>query len=149
MIRYETLLLTIPEITSDECVIIERFFDNLVKKYNGSIVSFERWGKYRLAYPVRKNEYGVYFLVRFDVNDANMLAEIKNTFDVKYAREIMRYMTTRLPLSTPLTYKRPESVDDIPAQDVDEFLRKNKMEGLLSSTGKKEGIQQKETHLEE
>ena len=59
-------MLTVPEITADETKSIEQQFDRVVADKKGTMVSFERWGKYRLAYPVKKNDYGVYFLARFE-----------------------------------------------------------------------------------
>ena len=65
MARYEILMLTIPEVTEDEIKGIDPQILGILRVAKGSLVSFERWGKYRLCYPVKKNEYGVYFLVRF------------------------------------------------------------------------------------
>ncbi|MEX0940179.1 MAG: 30S ribosomal protein S6 [Candidatus Babeliales bacterium] len=138
MVRYETLILSIPEITADETSALENEFERLVKKSGGSITSFERWGKYRLAYPVQNNEYGVYFLTRFETNLNNvdeLTKDIHSLFTVKYPQMIMRFMNSRLDMDQSLTYYKPESLEDIPSQDVDTFLRENKMEGLLKTTG--------------
>ena len=70
MNRYEVLILAAPEITEDESRGIEKSVEELVKSVKGDVISFERWGKYKLAYSVRKHEYGVYFLARFAVENA-------------------------------------------------------------------------------
>ena len=67
MFRYEVLFLTVPEITKDESEGIKSHFLKVVRSHKGMLLSFERWGKYHLAYPVHNNEYGVYFLARFEV----------------------------------------------------------------------------------
>ena len=67
MKRYETLILSVPEITADESSWLELELNKIIQKAKGSIVSFEKWGKYRLAYPIRKNDYGIYFLIRFEM----------------------------------------------------------------------------------
>jgi ribosomal protein S6 len=134
MVRYETLVLTVPEITAHESAALEEQFDGILKKSKGTLNSFERWGKYRLAYPVRGNDYGVYFLSRFEMEkDALdvLIKDIRNLFTVKYPQLVMRYVTTKLNPDQSLIYQKPESLEDIPAQDVDTFLRENKMEGLL------------------
>lgn len=133
---YETLLLTSPDITASESSELEEQFENLIKNMNGTVKSFERWGKYRLAYPVDNNDYGVYFLSRFELDEEkakNLLNECQSFFTVKYPHLVMRYMNTRLDSNKPLTYQKPDSLEDIPTQDVDKFLRENKMEGLLKS----------------
>lgn len=140
MVRYETLFLTVPEITNDEASSIETQFDGLVRKAKGAFISFERWGKYRLAYPVAKNEYGVYFLVRFEVDPAQniqLLDEIKSFFNLKYSNLVKRNLTSKLDPKASLAYQRPESLEESP-HDVDDFLRKNKMEGLITPQKKRE-----------
>ena len=137
MLRYETLLLAVPEITKDETSSLEKQVDQLIKKAKGSVISFERWGKYRLAYPIRKNEYGVYFLARFDVeNDqaSELLHDLNALFSFKKADVIMRNMITVLEPHQSLSYEKPVSLEDSPNRDVDSFLRENKMEGLISKT---------------
>src|SRR5690606_31050379 len=82
------------------------------------------------------NDYGVYFLGRFDVEDAQcrtLLDEFRMLFTVKLPNVVMRYLPTRLDMDAPLEYHRPDSLEDTPTRDVDTFLRENKMEGLLSS----------------
>lgn len=137
MLRYETLLLAVPEITKDEVSSLEKQIDQSIKKVKGSLISFERWGKYRLAYPVRKNEYGVYFLVRFETENkqvGELLHDLNALFSFKKADVIMRSMTTNLESDQSLTYQKPESLEDSPSRDVDSFLRENKMEGLIKSS---------------
>ena len=135
MVRYETLMLAIPEITKDEMSSLENQVGTVIKKSKGSVISFERWGKYRLAYPVRKNDYGVYFLTRYEVEDTQaktLVKDIDELFAFKKADVIMRNMTTHLDPHQSLAYQKPESLEDSPSRDVDSFLREHKMEGLLS-----------------
>lgn len=132
--RYETLLLTIPEITADEAKSLESQVDRIVKDAKGSIVSFEKWGKYRLSYPIRKNDYGVYFLARFEA-PAPVVEEIRNLLAVKLHELIMRQMTVQLDPKSSLAYQRPPSLEDAPSRDVNTFLKENKMEGLMDTNG--------------
>lgn len=137
MIRYETLVLTAPEITADESSALEKSVEQIVSKARGKMISFERWGKYKLAYPIWSNEYGVYFLSRFEVDENASLGELNNEIHtlatVKLPQLVMRYMTTRLNADQSLTYQKPESLEDTPVQDVDTFIRENKMEGFLNT----------------
>lgn len=129
MLRYETLFLTVPEVTSDEAHSLERQIDKTVNEAKGSIISYERWGKYHLAYPIRGYDYGVYFLVRFEVNDERkeeLLNALKILFSVKYIDLVMRDLTTRLASQGSLDYKRPESLEETPSKDIDTFLKESK-----------------------
>lgn len=133
MLRYEVLFLTVPEITGDEAGTIESYFSKSVRNVKGNLLAFDRWGKYRLAYSVKHNDYGVYFLTRFEVaaesRDA-LLKDVKNAFVFKFNNLVMKSMVTRLDEQASLDYKRLESLEDNP-HDVDSFLKKNDMGGLL------------------
>jgi small subunit ribosomal protein S6 len=137
MIRYESLFLAVPEITADETKTVESQLEKVVQDLQGTIISYERWGKYRLAYPVRKNEYGVYFLMRFEIGDKNkvkLLESLNTVFAVKQADLIMRSIVVVLAADRSLEYHRPESLEEVPTRDVDTFLKENKMSGLLSKS---------------
>ena len=134
--RYETLILVVPEITKDEAADIEASFQKTVKNLSGSMISYERWGKYHLAYPVKKHDYGVYFLARFEIeraHSATTVKDIKSLFEVRYPVVVMRNMTTAIKPGQSLAYQKPESLEDVPMRDVDSFIKENKMEGLLSA----------------
>ncbi len=134
--RYEVLILTVPEITQDETKQLENELDKLVTDNKGSVISFERWGKYKLTYPIRHNEYGVYFLMRFESSEA-LTKKVDELFRIKLTNFVMRHIVTALKGDS-LLYQRPKSLEEAPAsRDMDSFLKENKMEGLLSS-GKKE-----------
>lgn len=138
--RYEALMLAVPEITQDETKLLESSIESAVKNAQGSIVTFERWGKYRLAYPVNKNDYGVYFLARFEVPaEGKVHEELNSLFSIKFHELVMRNVVTRLDITDSLDYQRPKSLEESPAsRDVDKFLKDNKMTGLLKDrSGKK------------
>jgi small subunit ribosomal protein S6 len=136
MVRYEILMLTIPEVTEDEIKGIESQVQGVLRSAKGTIVSFERWGKYRLCYPVKKNEYGVYFLVRFELPDEakNALDEIKNLVDVKFYDIIMRSMFSVLDPKQSLVYQRPTSLEEAPRRE-GSFLRPSKHAESRASDG--------------
>jgi small subunit ribosomal protein S6 len=127
MVRYEALMLTVPEITADEVKTIESQLDRVVKESKGTVVSFERWGKFRLSYPVKKNEYGVYFLVRFEAEASHPLVEnIEALLSVKLHELIMRNMVSRLDSKASLAYSRPQSLEEAPVQQVGSFFADRK-----------------------
>ncbi len=128
MARYEILILTIPEVTEDEIKGIESQVQGILRGTKGTLVSFERWGKYRLAYPVKKNEYGVYFLIRFELahESEEILNEIKSLINVKFYDIIMRSMVTVLDSKQSLVYQRPTSLEEAPRREPGSFLRPSK-----------------------
>jgi len=141
--RYEVLILTVPEVTQDEMKQLETELDKLVVAEKGSVISFERWGKYKLTYPIRHNAYGVYFLIRFEVPKA-ITKEIDELFRIKLNNFVMRHVVSALEGES-LEYQRPKSLEEAPeSRDMDSFLKKNKMQGLLSSVDKKEAATEQE-----
>lgn len=130
--RYEVLILTAPEITADEAKTIESQFDRVIKEAKGTVISFERWGKYKLTYPIRKNDYGVYFLARFETDTATV-ESVRSLLALKFYELVMRHMIVQLDPKKSLEYQKPPSLEDAPSRDVNTFLKENRMEGLMSS----------------
>src|SRR5690348_13887585 len=103
--KYEILILTVPEITQDESKQIENEVDRVVAAAKASIISLERWGKYKLVYPVRGNDYGVYFLIRYEVAKENATAlnkELRDLCAVKLNTIVMRHIVSRIEHGVPL-----------------------------------------------
>lgn len=132
--RYELLILTVPEITQDEAKDLEKQVESLVKEHKGTITSFDRWGKYRLAYPVRKNEYGVYFLARFETPEsANLNNEIRSLLRIKFDAVVMRNLLSVLSSDAPHNYIRPRSLEEAAPNESSSLLKNKKVEGLISA----------------
>lgn len=136
--RYEVLVLTVPEITQDETKSLESEIERIVRSAKGSVISYEKWGKYRLAYPKKKNDYGVYFLARFEAPNGQVVQDIKNFFVIKAGDVVINNIVTRLDEKRPLTYQRPKSLEEAPtsSRDVPTFLKESQMEGMLSASDK-------------
>lgn len=148
MYRYEALLLTVPEITQDELKSLEAELDRLVRSAKGTLLSFERWGKYRLAYPVRRNEYGVYCLARFELPEAQQtLAATKSLFSIKLHDIVMRNIFSRLDSNKSLVYQRPKSLEETPSREVGNFYKGERSEGLMPGENASLGHEEKDTEL--
>lgn len=120
LMRYEVLFVTVPGITSEEASTVETQFNDLMTSNNGKSLSFEKWGKYRLAYEIKKNEYGVYFLSRFELpahNVGEALEKLRQFFAVKYSETVVRHMVACLAPNASLEYKRPESMEEMPRRE--------------------------------
>lgn len=138
MRQYEALLLTVPEITGDEVKNLETQLDKTIKAATGSTISFERWGKYKLAYDINKNEYGVFFLTRFEAPArTTVVNDLKNLLKVKLNNVVVRDMVSVLDPKRPLTYQRPRSLEEAPTREADSFS-KDKMPHFLASDDRDE-----------
>lgn len=127
MVRYETLMLIRPDITGDEFSSLEGDFARLVDGVEGKLSAFDRWGKYRLCYPVQKNSYGVYALARFEVAPESMqklLNDLQLHFKIKAHDVVMRHVNCRLADDAPQAYKRPDSLDTSSESRLDPSVRR-------------------------
>ncbi len=152
MLRYETLILTVPEITKDESDSLEKDFARLVKDHAAELISYERWGKYRLSYPVRKNEYGVYFLARFEREEKGvkaLLDAIHTFFKIKRHEIIMRSMNSVLPSKGSLTYQRPQSLEEFPTRSRDTMQYLKEARAISRNTDKPAGRSEKPSKASE
>lgn len=131
--RYEVLVLSVPEITGEETTALEKELERVLKGAQGKLISFERWGKYKLAYPVNKNDYGVYFLARFEVegDKAPAIEAVNNLYSVKFNDIVMRNLITQINPHAPLTYVRPDSLEEAPSRE-GSFMKEGR--GLRNSS---------------
>jgi small subunit ribosomal protein S6 len=144
--RYELLLLTVPEITQDEAKDVEKQISTLIKDHKGSVSTFDRWGKYRLSYPIRKNEYGVYFLVRFDTSlVATLNKELQSLMRIRFDSIVMRNLLSSINADTAAQYKRPRSLEEAPQEEGASLLKNKKVEGLISAVDSLRGPRKKVT----
>jgi len=71
-------------------------------------------------------------MARFEMDTPKeFLKELKLLLDVKYNALVMRATAIKIAEKKNYTDFRPESVEDIPTRNVDQFLRENKMGGLI------------------
>jgi len=62
MNHYELLYLTDPS-NEDGVEDVKKRIEGIITGREGSVVTYEKLGKKRLAYPIQKRQYGVYYLV--------------------------------------------------------------------------------------
>jgi small subunit ribosomal protein S6 len=134
--RYETLFLVRTEATDEETSMLEKSLDKVVSEANGKVSTFDKWGKYRLAYPVNKNNNGVYILARYQVpadKAEKILTEFDTFLKIKCHELVLRHVNIKLKPNAPATYLKPDPIEMSRSGSLDSFLKENKIENLLSS----------------
>jgi ribosomal protein S6 len=146
MVRtYESLVLSVPEITGDEIKNLENQLDKCVKAGGGSTISFERWGKYKLAYDINKSQYGVYFLMRFEAPlKTTLVNDMKTLFKVRLNNVVMRDMISVLDPKRPLTYQRARSLEEAPMREESGLLRDNKSMSFFAASDRGRDMDEEE-----
>lgn len=93
MHKYELIYILqadLDEATIDAAV---ETIENLIKSNQGEITKTDRWGKRRLAYPIRKMNEGYYVLVNFDFDPQNVVS-LKRTLG--FNEQILRTSILRV-----------------------------------------------------
>ena len=90
---YELVLVISPEVAEEE---FEATIDNisrLITGKGGTVSDIERWGKRRLAYPIRHFVEGSYVLARFKLQPA-FGKELEA--NLRISEEVLRHLLIRL-----------------------------------------------------
>ena len=90
---YELVLVISPEVAEEE---FEATIDNVsrfITGRGGTVSDVERWGKRRLAYPIRHFEEGSYVLARFKLKPA-FGKELGAS--LRISEEVLRHLLIRL-----------------------------------------------------
>ena len=90
---YELVCIINPEITDES---LESKIDGISKFItgkNGVVAEVERWGKKKLAYPIKHFLEGIYVLTKFKINPAQC-KELET--NLKISEEVLRHLLIKL-----------------------------------------------------
>ena len=90
---YELVLVISPEVAEEELEAAIDKVSQFVSGKGGSISGVERWGKKRLAYPIRHFVEGSYVLTRFKLGPA-FGKELEA--NLRISEEVLRHLLIRL-----------------------------------------------------
>jgi small subunit ribosomal protein S6 len=121
---YEVLFILSPQMAEEDAEAAALSLQKTVEKKGATVVNVEKWGKRRLAYAVKKQREGYYYL--FIVNgDAAAINELERKF--KQTDEVMRFLTVRTDLEQKAVAKR------IKQRQAEEQKRASRREGSAES----------------
>jgi len=88
--EYETIFILDPRIAHDMAEkVVQRLQDVLVK-FDGTLIRVDYWGKRRLSYRIRRSDWGFYYVVRF-LGGGGLVAELERNYRMLDA--VMRFQT--------------------------------------------------------
>ena len=93
MRHYETIYITNPNLSEENNKEVIEKFSNLPQKHDGVVVKIEEWGSKRLAYQIKKNDYGFYVLMDY-CGGSEIIAEIER--ELKLDDRVLKYQTVKL-----------------------------------------------------
>jgi len=91
--KYETIIVIDSLLKNEEIEGIINKYERFISANGGTIDVVDRWGKRRLAYEIKKRQYGVYVLIRFDA-PAAMIKQLDREYRLN--ESLLRTMTTKL-----------------------------------------------------
>ena len=80
MAKYETMLVTSAKLDEEAAAALVGKFKSLIEA-NGTIDGVDEWGKRRLAYPINKEEDGIYTLIHF-TSEPTFPAELERVYRI-------------------------------------------------------------------
>jgi small subunit ribosomal protein S6 len=129
--HYELLFIVANNYTEAESMEIKQNVINYLEKDLSAQITYqENWGKKKLAYEIKHNSHGYYFLIEFDL-DGKRLADLNK--HLRLSTEVLRHQTVR---------QKPRSLEEIEAQ-------KTKQEKTIEKKEEKKEIKKEEVTKKE
>ena len=93
MRHYETIYIVDPNLGDEEYRELTGKFNSLIENQKGVVIKTQDWGKQRLAYVVKKFNYGFYVFMDFCA-DSGVTAELERS--LKLDDRILKYQTIKI-----------------------------------------------------
>ena len=92
MKEYELTVLIHPDLEADLDTPLKKVRD-IITNAGGKIISEDNWGKKKLAYAIRREEFGIYVYMDVEL-PADAPLKISNTFNI--TEEVLRYLLVKV-----------------------------------------------------
>jgi small subunit ribosomal protein S6 len=93
MNKYEMLYIIDSSITDEARDAVISKFEAIITSDSGKVLSIDKWGVKKLAYPINDKNDGFYVLMTFEAQPT-LIAEIERVANITV--EVMRRLVTRL-----------------------------------------------------
>ena len=90
---YETVFIAEPEISTDQVDQLINKIKQAITANQGTLTGEDRWGRRRLAYPIRGHREGFYAVLSFSA-EAGVVTAIEHLYNV--TDSVVRHLTTRV-----------------------------------------------------
>jgi len=90
--RYEVIAIVLANLSDEDITSIIERSQKIITDRKGVIAKIDKWGKRHLAYEIKKQKDGYYFLIDF-AGDGAIVAEIERNY--KIDDRILKFMTVK------------------------------------------------------
>jgi len=92
MNRYETAFLIAPNLSEEDRENLIQQMEEIVAKKKGKMLNVDKWGKKKLAYPIKKVEEAFYVFFLYE-GESDISGELERRF--KQTEAVIRYLTVK------------------------------------------------------
>lgn len=139
--RYELLYIIPTTFTDEEVGGVETKINALLTKLGATIESTKRLGKFRLAYPIKKQRHGHYVMVIFTA-ERTTLAKIEE--NLRIATDILRHLTLQADeAGTDQKFELIQFTEIVVEGGRDDRRRREKADAAKKEGEKEEGKEEK------
>ena len=93
MAFYESVIITRPELTESQIENLINSLSEIISNEKGKVVRKENWGLRSLAYKIKKNKKGHYFMLNLDSNPS---AIFEYERQLRINEDIIRFLTIKI-----------------------------------------------------
>ncbi|MGD2246130.1 MAG: 30S ribosomal protein S6 [Candidatus Aminicenantes bacterium] len=136
MTQYETAFLISPNLEEEETEKVITQMAEVISKKKGKMINEDRWGKRKLAYPIKKFEEAFYVFFHYE-GDPEIPSELERRF--KQTEAVLRYLTVKKTQKENVRRKKK-----VPAEKEDVPPRKEGPETGVTETEKTQAEEKKE-----
>ncbi|MCX7973055.1 MAG: 30S ribosomal protein S6 [Candidatus Aminicenantes bacterium] len=119
MRHYETGVIIAPNLSEEEIDQQIRQMTELIAAMKGNLRREERWGKRKLAYPIKKFNDGYYLFLDYEAEPA-VPAELERRF--RQSDQILRYLTVRKGVTSTLKRKKKTKETEEVLADISQLI---------------------------
>ncbi|MFH1509120.1 MAG: 30S ribosomal protein S6 [bacterium] len=93
MNKYEVVAIVKPSLSEDEAKAVQSRLSKQLSDEGAEISSDEFWGKKKMVYPIKKDDHGYYFLLKFSA-EANIIKKVEEEW--RRDNDVIRHLVVRL-----------------------------------------------------
>jgi small subunit ribosomal protein S6 len=91
--RYETIFITLPELTEEDHAELKEKLQSIMSQWKGELIKLDDWGVRKLGYEIRRTGRGRYFLLDYAA-DSTLVREIERNF--LYNEQVLKFQTVKI-----------------------------------------------------
>ncbi|MCB1044811.1 MAG: 30S ribosomal protein S6 [Acidobacteria bacterium] len=102
---YESVFIAAPNISEDAVEKLIGNFQEVINSHEGQLTTTDKWGRRKMAYPIKNFREGVYTLFEFEGN-GDTVKELERRY--RLTDSVIRYLTVRVDRKAKLVAKGNE-----------------------------------------